>query len=88
MNGEGLAEELHEGEHYLELLGLKDLAEREITTPNGTIQARDFLDICGEHARPMLVGFEGMSVNHPDYEVARDALRGMIAGYIEGGQPS
>lgn len=78
----------HEGERYLHLLGLDDLAEREIVTADGTIQARDFLDICGEHARPMLVGFEAMSHDDPRYEATRDALRGLIGQYVGGDTPS
>lgn len=78
----------HEGERYLHLLGLGHLAGREIPTSSGAIQARDFLDICGEHARPILVGFEDMSSEDPRYETTKAALRGLIGHYVEGGTPS
>lgn len=81
----GDKQEEHEGERYLRLLGLEDLADHEITTTSGTIQARDFLDVCGEHARPMLVGFEAMSQDDPRYEATKTALRGVISQYVEGG---
>lgn len=76
--------EEHEGDKYLRLLGLEHLSGSEIVTANGRIHARDFLDICGEHARPVLVGFEAMSPNDPKYEAMRNALREMIVQYIEG----
>lgn len=76
--------EEHEGDKYLRLLGLEHLSDSEIVTSNGRISARDFLDICGEHARPVLVGFEAMSPNDPRYGTMRDALREMIVQYIEG----
>lgn len=78
----------HEGERYLRLLGLEHLADREIATASGTIHARDFLEVCGEHARPMLVGFESMSIDDPRYETTKSALRGVIGQYVEGDNPS
>jgi hypothetical protein len=81
-------EQEHEGERYLRLLGLEHLADCEIETNGGTIKARDFLDICGEHARPMLVGFESMSTDDPRYEAAKSALRGVIGQYVAGDSPS
>jgi hypothetical protein len=78
----------HEGEEYLRLLGLEHLADRDIPTANGTIQARDFLDICGGHARPILSGFESMSKDDPRYETTRNALRDFISRYVEGDSPS
>lgn len=78
----------HEGERYLRILGLEHLADREIATAGGTIPAKDFLDICGEHARPILVGFEAMSADDPRYEATKNALRGMIGQYVEGNSPS
>ena len=87
MTGEQLHEE-HEGEKYLRLLGLDHLADREITTDDRTMQARDFLDICGEHARPMLVGFEAMSPDDPRYETIKNTLRGVIGQYVGEDNPS
>lgn len=90
MSGEQLDEQKpeHEGERYLRMLGLEGLADREITTESGaTIQARDFLKICGDHARPMLVGFEDMSPDNPKYEATRDALCSVIGQYVQGDNP-
>lgn len=88
MDREMLGEPEHEGERYLRLLGLEHLVGREIATASGTIQARDFLDICGEHARPMLVGFEAMSTDDPRYEATKNALKGVIGQYVEGDSSS
>jgi hypothetical protein len=68
--------------------GLEDLADREIQTRDGgVIKARDFLDVCGEHARPLLVGFEAMSSDDPRYEPTKLALQSIISQYIEGDIP-
>ena len=72
----------HEGEKYLRLLGLDHLAGQEISTGNGVIQARDFLEICGEHALPYLVGFESMSPEDPRYDAMKGALQKSISQYI------
>lgn len=88
MNKEQLGEAEHEGEKYLRLLGLEELADHEIPTASGTVQARDFLDICGEHARPMLVGFEAMSSDDSRYEATRNALRSVIGQYVQGDNPA
>ncbi|MFZ1360442.1 MAG: hypothetical protein WAS27_00190 [Candidatus Saccharimonadales bacterium] len=63
----------HEGEKYLRLLGLEDIANEPI--PGGTKQMRDFLDICGEHARPALVGLEMLDSDDPRRKEMCDALR-------------
>lgn len=88
MSGEWPDKQEHEGEKYLHLLGLSHLADREIATVDGTIQVRDFLDVCGEHARPVLVGFESMSVDDPRYEATKNALRGLIGQYVGGDIPN
>ena len=75
-------EQEHEGERYLRLLGLEHLADREVKTAERTIRARDFLDICGEHARPVFIGFEAMGPDDPRYEATRNALRGLISQYV------
>lgn len=70
----------HEGEHYLRLLGLEDLANQQI--PGRSERVRDFLDICGEHARPLLVGLESLDPSDPRFEPMREALRGYIANFV------
>lgn len=87
MGNEKPGEQEHEGERYLRLLGREHLADREVATAGGTIQAKDFLDICGEHARLILVGFEAMNTDDPRYETTRKALRGLIDQYVEGDNP-
>lgn len=71
----------HEGEKYLRMLGLEHLAGR--TIPGRTEQVRDFLDICGDHSRPMLAGFETLSPDDPRYEPVRDALRTQITQFLD-----
>lgn len=87
MENQGEPTEEHEGEKYLRLLDLGHLAGREISTASGPIQARDFLEVCGGHARPILVGLEAMSPDDPRYEATRNALRGLIGQYVEGCGP-
>jgi hypothetical protein len=70
----------HEGEKYLTLLGLSHLADRQI--PGRDEHMRDFLDICGEHARPLLVGLESLDPGDPRFEPTRDALRGFLTQFI------
>ncbi len=84
---EGQPVEEHEGEKYLRLLGLENKADEPITLKDGTtIETRNFLDVCGQYARPMLVGLEAMESDDPRREDTMNALRGMISQYIEPGQ--
>lgn len=80
MENKKLQEQEHEGERYLRLLGLEHLADEAI--PGRTEQMRDFLDICGDHARPLLVGLESLSPDDPRYTPTRDALRGYISQFV------
>jgi hypothetical protein len=70
----------HEGEKYLRMLGLMGIAEQPI--PGHAGKARDFLDICGDHARPMLVGFEHLETTDPRYEPTRETLRSVILHFV------
>ena len=73
----------HEGEMYLKLLGLDHLADESVETKDhGTIAARDFLIVCGDQARPYLVGFSRLRPEDPRYPIAREALRTSILHYI------
>ena len=78
-------EQEHEGDKYLRLLGLEDLADQQI--PGRPQQMRDFLDICGEHARPLLVGLESLDPNDPRFEPTRSALRSYITQFVEPQSP-
>jgi hypothetical protein len=76
----------HEGERYLRLLGLSHLADVEIVVGDRTLQTRDFLDICGDHARPLLDNFGSLPPEDPRYESTRAALQSVISQFVE--QPS
>jgi len=71
----------HEGEKYLELLGIGHLADVQI--PGRSERMRDFLDICGEHARPLLIGLDSLDRNDPRYVPTREALRDYITKFVE-----
>ena len=71
----------HEGDRYLALLGLEDMADQQIPGAPGK-QVRDFLDICGDHARPLLAGLESLDPADPRYEPARATLRTFVTQYI------
>lgn len=81
MGNENPAAHDHEGERYLRLLGLAHLANE--TIPGRTEQVRDFLDICGDHARPLLVGLETLDPNDPRFALTRNALRGFISQFVK-----
>lgn len=74
-------EQEHEGDKYLRLLGLDHLAGMQI--PGRDLQVRDFLEVCGEHARPMLVGFESLSDEDPRYSLMRNALRTQVTRFLD-----
>jgi hypothetical protein len=77
------------GEHYLELLGVGHLADKEATVRGQTMPTREFLLACGEHVLPMLVGFEGLHPDHPQRERARGVIvrrLGALMGYDESQQ--
>lgn len=88
MGGEKPSQPEHEGEKYLELLGLGHLASLEIATSEGIREGRDFLDICGDRARGLVVRFEAMSPQDPRYETSRDAIRTLIIHHVSGDESS
>lgn len=71
-----------EGDRFLRLLGLDHLADVQVTTGDATFQVRNFLDVCGDHARPILLGLETLSPEDPRFEPTRNALRGLISQYV------
>ncbi len=77
----------HEGEKYLNLLGLGHVAEQPIPGRPG-LQMRDFLEICGEHAGELLAGLESIGPEDPRFDPTRDALRGYISQFIEPQTPA
>jgi hypothetical protein len=99
MTRERIGEEEQEpnGVHYLRLLDLEDLADRELRRRDGTpivredgtsVRAADFAEVCGEQALPMLVGLEAMDADDPRYEGLKGVLQRVVGGYIEGNNPS
>jgi len=78
------AANLSEGERYLELIGLLYMADKLIITADGRrTEVRNFLDICGEHARPVFAAFEKMSKDNPKYEPTKKALQELVLGYVK-----
>lgn len=72
----------HMGAHYLSLIGLSDLIGQTFETSQGPIQAEDFLDICGEHALPALMGFETLELDDPRRELMSTALQTSVKQYL------
>ena len=66
-------EAFHEGLHYLEVLGLEQYAQ--VTSPKYGIPIQDFLDVCGDHARPFLTGLDSLDREDPDFIEGRNTLR-------------
>ncbi len=75
----------HEGRKYLSLLGLGHLADAQI--PGRQETAADFLEICGPHAKPMLLALEAIGPKDPRFEPAKAALQIQILGYLGMQQP-
>lgn len=71
----------HEGERYLRMLGLEHIADQPIA--GSDLQGRDFLQICGEHALPILTGLERLDPDDPRFDAVRDMLRSSITQYIQ-----
>lgn len=65
-------QEESEGLKFLKLLGLEDRADEPI--PGRDVTLGQFLEICGDHARPMLAGLESLDPSDPRYDQARGAL--------------
>jgi hypothetical protein len=59
-------QKVHQGEMYLKLLNLGHLADQDIPGYGGK-QARDFLEVCGDHALPALVKFADSKPEDPMY---------------------
>ena len=70
-----------EGIYYLELLELDHLANQQI--PGYGIPVKDFLDICGDHARPMLVGLDSLERGDPKFESSLVMLQGFIKQFVQ-----
>ncbi len=71
-----------EGEIFLELLGLEKWANEPIPGSDG-LKTRDFLEVCGEHARPWLTGLAALPKDHPDYIQLKNACLEQIKEYLK-----
>lgn len=77
---EAFSELEHQGDKYLRLLGIDHLAYEQI--PGRDELVRDFLDICGDQALPMLVGLENLDPADPRYEPVRNVLRTQVTRHL------
>lgn len=70
----GTGEQIRDGAYWLRALGADELLGQ---TVNG-IPAEDFLDVCGEHARPLLEGWAAMDPKDPLYDQFKNLLLNKI----------
>lgn len=88
-----MTEKLHEtptpkppGVLLLELFDFQDHIGREISVVVGgvatTIRAENFLDVCGEHAGPVIEALLDMDRHDPEYLESFAAVREMTADYL------
>lgn len=82
------AEEVHEGQHYLDLLDLGHVGDQQMMTSQGPTEARNFLDVCGEHSHNALRGFALMDPQDPMYAQMKEFLRGAVGKYVNIEEPS
>jgi len=75
----------HEGEHYLNLIGLGSFANQDIVMRGVPRKARDFLEdeACAAEARPAFVGFESLSPDDPRRGGFLKVLRERVETYLE-----
>jgi hypothetical protein len=69
---------VHEGEKYLELLGIGQFADAPI--PDTGLKLRDFLEVC-VHARHPLEGLALTNRDDPEFEQGRQTIVSIIAHY-------
>jgi len=75
--------EEHEGDKYLDLLGLGALADQEfVGRDGGTYRYRDFLDHCGPDAHNTLAGLAAIGPDDPRFQQAREAIRESVLQHI------
>ena len=78
-------QEVHEGEHYLNLIGLGSLANKDIVMRGVSRKARDFLEdeTCAAEARPAFIGFESLSPDDPRRDIFLKVLQEKVAAYLD-----
>ena len=72
-----------EGERYLNLLGLSDVADHAIPG-YPQLQMRDFLEICGDHARPAFFHLEGLDPTSDEYSALQNAMKELVSNIVNG----
>lgn len=75
------------GEHYLDMLDFGHLIGREVKYKGRRIRVEEFLDLCGQHAMPMLAGLEAklgsLAAGDPQRYQCIDIGRKAMRGYLE-----
>ena len=79
---ENLKNSAEEGQNFLNLLDLGNLGEKQIPGYPGKT-ANQFLDICGEKARPLIEGFKSMSLDDPNYQKSKELLSKYILKFVQ-----
>ena len=72
-----------EGQYCLDMIGLGHLADQPMTYRGATMQVRNFLDICGEQARPYFAGLETLSDDDPVRDATVQLLRAFVFNYVQ-----
>lgn len=75
-----------QGDKYLELLGLSDRADETVVVQGETIAVRDFMDICGEQAGPILDEIAELDPADPARMLKINTYSAVITSMINSGQ--
>ncbi len=79
---ENLKNSAEEGQNFLNLLGLGNLGGNPIPGYSGK-KMNQFLDICGENARPLIEGFKSLSPDDPKYQTTKELLSEYILKFVQ-----
>lgn len=71
-----------EGDEYLDMLGFSDLADEPIPS-RPDLKWREFMQICGEHARPAFVALKAIGPDHPLYARGVEELRTRVRELVD-----
>ena len=73
-------EVLRDGLYYLKLLEIEHLASTPI--PNTPYVMQDFLEICGDHALPVLKGLDRLDRKSPKFIAVQALLQDYILKFL------
>ena len=79
-----------DGVRWLKLLGYEDQLGKPLegrVIEGRQLLAEDFPELCGEHAIPVMHGFEAMPSDHPNYDTMKNRLREKVASYLNLADP-